>query len=124
VFVGKWSACFELIRRLPKLKEGWDGAGAAPPNAESIRNSRQLLRAMVNYGGLPVPAIAPSVEEGICISFHENEMYADIECFNSGEVIGATSDGRGGHEIWEIDLSDAAIDESFDRIKRRIRPQC
>ena len=54
---------------------------------------------------------------GIC--FVHAGKYADIECLNTNEVLGAVSDRRGEVEVFEINPADMAeLENAISRISR------
>jgi hypothetical protein len=89
------------LEELLELEEDWDSYGAGPPNQVAVALAKKLLRRFAE-ADLPAPRVNPSVEEGVCLSFRIGSIYAGIECFNSGEVLAATSDGHGEHRVWEV----------------------
>jgi hypothetical protein len=99
----EWLAeAFRRINELAKLDAHWNpDSDASPPNDTSLKNARHAIAAIAD-AGLEANYINPSVEEGICVAFRVDDRYADIECFNSGEIVAATSDGRGTYSVWEI----------------------
>jgi len=98
-----WLAeCYRRLAELQQLPEDWDSYGAAPPNDFAISLARKVLKRL-HIVGLPAPHISPSAEDGVCMSFRKGGLYADIECFNSGEMLAATSDGEGDQHVWEVD---------------------
>ncbi len=109
------AACDQRLEELGKLEEGWNGYGAAAPNDLAISLAKSVLRRLAETG-LPAPRVSPSAEEGICLSFRNANLYADIECFNSGEIVAATSDGRGQQNVWEADSGRQEITQTARRI--------
>lgn len=94
--------CDRRLEELLELEQDWDSYGAAPPNRVAVSLAAKVLRAL-SKEGLPAPCINPSAEEGICMSYRAGSLYADVECFNSGEMLAATSDGEGERRVWEVD---------------------
>jgi hypothetical protein len=61
---------------------------------------------------LPTAAVVWSPEGGVAICFAEDGEYADIECFNDGEVLGSTSVG-----IFDVDPScEIGVESAISRI--------
>jgi hypothetical protein len=46
--------------------------------------------------------VAPSVEGGVAIAWRRGRRNANVEFFNTGETLAATSDGSGNPRVWEI----------------------
>lgn len=82
---------FDKIETLSSLKDGWDKDGAEAPNFKSIDTSRHIL-GILNEADFMPTNVSASVEGGVNIYFVKDNKYADIECFNSGEVLTSESD--------------------------------
>ncbi len=108
--------CERQTEELLELEEDWNSYGAAPPNRRAVSLARNVVRLLAREG-LPPPCINPSAEEGICMSFRAGSLYADIECFNSGEVLAATSDGEGERRVWEVGSRERGIVEAARLIR-------
>lgn len=91
----------EKLDYLLQLEDDWDNDGAEAPNGESIDTARQILGLIYETDLIPT-AITPSVEGGVSIYFVKGDKYADIECFNSGEVLTSKSDRINEPEITEL----------------------
>ena len=65
--------------------------------------------------------IDPSVEDGITISFLRGDLYADIECFNSGTVLAVLSDRLSQPEVWEITSAGEDVSASVNRIQKFLK---
>ncbi len=63
----------------------------------------------------PTRVIA-SAEGGIAICFSNGERYADIECLNSGEVLGVTSNRRDLPDVWRVDADPHQYAATIGRI--------
>ena len=83
------------------LAKGWDSYSAEPPNDLS----RLWARAAIYYLDsmeFPPDRIAPSVEGGIAITWNRDGRYANIELFNSGELLAARRGEDGNPVVWEV----------------------
>lgn len=76
-----------------------------PPNAIALANA-ECIRTVLGEMGVTPMKECPSAEGGIAFVFSEGDTYADIECFNSGEIYAAMSDQRDEPHVFEVDLSD------------------
>ena len=108
--------CNRVLERLKELEEDWDAYGAAPPNATAISLAKTVIRELGSMD-LCEFRVEPSVEEGICVSFRSGDVYADIETFNSGEVVAAFSDGRDTPTVWEMEPTNAGIRQAAHLIR-------
>ncbi|MCL1470644.1 hypothetical protein [Argonema antarcticum] len=107
------------IRKLQKLENlpaNWDSYGANPPNSIALFWGRESLTVLFEMN-FPPTQITPSVEEGIGICFIRGKKYADIECFNTGEILAVTSDGQGNPNVWEVNPSGEELKNSLERIR-------
>lgn len=68
------------------LAPGWDGENAQPPNAPARFQAVQALSTLHNLAFAP-DAIAPSVEDGVSFAWSRGDRYANIEFFNTGEIV-------------------------------------
>ena len=117
---GEPAECCRPLEELLELTEGWDSYGAAPPSELAVSLASGILRRL-NDAGAPLPRTSPSAEDGVCMSFRNGCLYADIECFNSGEVLAAISDGKGQQHVWEVGSSVPEIIETTRLIASRLR---
>jgi hypothetical protein len=86
---------------LQQIPVDWNGYGSEPPNEVSVTNARSVFTAVNNLGYLPT-SVSASAEGGVGISFINGNRYADIECFNTGEIWAVTSDGTGNPQVWRV----------------------
>jgi len=108
--------CDRELEELLRLEQDWDSYGAEPPNDLAVSLAKKLVR-VLGQQGLPPPCINPSAEEGVCVSFRAGRLYADIECFNSGEILAATSDGEGERRVWEVASRESEITKAAHLIR-------
>ena len=107
----------EKLRELPK---NWDSYGAAPPNFTALYWSKTVFELLLRIN-FPPTKVTPSVENGVAISFIQAEKYADIECFNTGEILAVTSDRQGNPDVWKVEDNVEAIESALERIRVFIR---
>jgi hypothetical protein len=98
------------MRGLPVI---WDDSGAALPNKRAMDLSVRMLSRLAELDFEP-NFVDPSVNEGVSISFRRNGRYANIECFNSGELVAATSLDNGGTNVWEFQADESSIRETVN----------
>lgn len=104
------------VEELGNLPINWDSYGANPPNSTALRWGKTVLEILFNIN-FPPNRIMPSADEGIGICFINGKKYADIECFNTGEIVAVTSDGQGNPNVWEVNPDREEIKNSLDRIR-------
>ncbi len=107
----------ETIRMMSDLKVGWDSYDAAPPNVFALKNAVKMTDLLCTVGLLPT-RVAPSVDEGVTISFCIKNKYLVLECSNdSGIVIGYSKTDEEFYPVaWEVKTDDEIID-SIEKIK-------
>jgi hypothetical protein len=114
----EWIERFDSeLQKFAKLRHGWDGVNAAPPNRVAIQNAALVLSELATVRRRP-NRIAPSVEEGVVIWLMGNNGHANIECFNSGDILAAVSVHGAPPDLWELDR--AEVQETLDRIDRML----
>ena len=100
------------------LQRGWDSYDAEPPSELAIANAKRVLHVIWSVGlGLPIKTIAPSVEGGVGIVFAGSEQrYADIECFNDGEILGIISEGVSDPSVWTVGEESGMLRQAIEKI--------
>lgn len=112
-----WFAEFdEKLRQMGRLARDWDSYGAEPPANCAIASARLACEVLHEIGFEPA-RIAPSAEGGVGICFLNGDKYADIECFNTGEILAVISDRRDRREVWSVAPNKRDIEEVLDRIR-------
>lgn len=106
----------EKLTELSHLPIDWDSYGAEPPNNLALDWASQILEILSEIGFSPA-RITPSVENGVGISFISDNKYADIECFNEGDILAVTSDGQGNPEVWEVEATTLGIKFAIEKIR-------
>lgn len=97
-----FDACRRALQEMNNLKKGWDGYDADPPNEVAERRGMEVLDALLELEKFQPARLSPSVEGGVVFSFFSRDLYADIECFNSGEVVAVTSKPHEEPTVWEV----------------------
>lgn len=110
------TAYSEQLKELSNLPTNWDSYDAEPPNDTALNWTKEILNILSKIGFFPT-RITPSVENGVAISFIGNGKYADIECFNDGDILAVTSDGTGNPEVWEVEANTLGIKSAIEKIR-------
>jgi hypothetical protein len=87
-----------------------------PPSVEALARAREILRQFEIENIVPTRIVA-SIEGGVAICFVAGDIYADVECLNSGGILAVTSNRRNRPNVWEIDASPIGIARSVAQIK-------
>jgi hypothetical protein len=106
----------QTLEKLGNLPVNWDSYGANPPNSTALFWGRTVFEILFNMN-FPPTRIMPSADEGIGICFISGKKYADIECFNTGEIVAVTSDGQGNPNVWEVNPDREELKNSLNRIR-------
>jgi len=112
------TAHFNTLRRLKLGLEVEEGVDI--PNVMAIDAAAWVLEYLGKISFMPTRIVA-SVEGGVAICFVSKDKYADIECFNSGEILAATSDGKNDPNIWSVPQNISGILETVKGIRDYIR---
>ena len=123
----------DSFRNLPAKKaldgspQDWDSFIEEPPNDDAITWGKTVIEVLLKMKFLPT-CVAPSSDGGVAICFLLNDKYADIECFNTGEILAVTSDKSNQDdsnpdvwydhtEVWEVKPSIGNIGLSLEKIR-------
>ena len=112
----------ETLARLDsfgRLVPGWDSYQAPPPNARARFNAAAALDDLSSMD-FPPHRVAPSVEGGIALSWRKGDRDANIEFFNTGEVLTEMRDVDGMPIIEDVGSEDlrAALERIRDCMER------
>lgn len=100
------------------LRPGWDSYDAEPPTETAIDNARHILRVIwTSETAPPLRQISPSVEGGVALVFTgRDQKYADIECFNNGDILAITSDGITEPSVWSLNKDGGSIRRAIEKL--------
>lgn len=107
------------LRALEKNAELWPEDGE-PPTAQSIRWASVVLQALQEESVQPTRVVA-SAEGGVAVCFVKGNRYSDIECLNSGAILGVTSNRHDRPIVWEIEQNSRGLAQACSRIREFIR---
>ena len=108
---------FKKLLQLKHVIPNWEASGAAPPNHTAIATAGRVLEKLAILDFRP-DRIDPSTGEGVSLSFRRGNKSADLECFNTGEILALEAIDGGNPVIWEV--SEADIESAAARINRFI----
>jgi hypothetical protein len=107
----------ERLDALRSLQRGWDSYEAEPPSETATDNARRVLEALWEEDAEARTRLSPSVEGGVAIVFTGSEgKYADIECFNDGEILAITSEGAAEPSVWPVGADAVSLRDAVVRI--------
>ena len=107
---------FKKLSRFATLEDDWDSYGAQAPNQGALDKARDVLR-LLSEADFEPTSVDPSAEGGVCLSFHQDDRYGDIECFNSGEVLAVTSTGGDETDVWNTKGREQDLRKTLSRIR-------
>ena len=104
-----YAALSRQLAKLARLSRGWDTYKAEAPSSISIIAASRIGKKFIQLGLVP-DVVVPSSEGGVALCFLRNPKYADVECFNTGEVLAVRYSANQDPVAWSITLDDATID--------------
>jgi hypothetical protein len=100
------------IQRLRHLSNDFNGYLSEAPNDLSIGLTLRVMRSAA--GTISPSRLVASAEGGVAIYFSNHRKQADIEVFNSGEMVASITDGQGRPEVWQV--ADGDIKTAIEKI--------
>ena len=115
----------EFAEHYSKLNSIISDSSLWPEDAESptveAKNWTWLVVQQLVDDGLAPTKIVASAEGGIAVCFVSGNKYADIECLNSGEILGVLTNKHDRPTVWEIEQDPAEIARATGRIAKFIQ---
>lgn len=108
------------IHALARLGPNWDSYGAEPPN-ETARNTAERVLGLLRRMSVPPARVVASAEGGVGICFVHEDRYADLECFNDGEIVAVSYRGTDEPDVWDVTPQDESIKAAIEKIRAHIR---
>lgn len=100
----KFALFKKQIENLRSLDSSWSAYQQESPNEIAIECALDILSIIRAESMVPLQ-IMPSAEGGVAIVFAKANKYADIECFNDGNVVISLSDNKGYIRVIETTLN-------------------
>ena len=94
----------QRLRATLTLVDGWDTYGAEAPNDLARARSAEILMLLELVSLSPI-SLRPSAEGGIAMSFVESGQRAEIEIYNTGDILTAEYSETGAPVVHEIDAA-------------------
>ncbi len=108
------------MHEMTALNINWELDGSEAPN-EVARSKALSVLGIADLLGIRPTYITASADGGVAICFKNNGVYADVECFNSGEIWGLLDDRTTPATTWSI-TDDSSIGEGLRKIGDFINP--
>jgi len=113
-FIGHIHKLEELAKKqelLPEIAEN--------PSPKALTLAKFVFEQLQKDELSPSKTVA-SAEGGVAFCFVAGDKYADIECLNSGEILGVTTNRRDRPSVWEIQLNQSEVARATERIRQFI----
>lgn len=105
---------FAKLREIGNNQSLWP-VGAEAPSRFSLEAAAEILRKLKEFEFQPDTVVA-SAEGGVAISFLKGSKYSDLECLNTGEILGVISDSKDRPFVWQVEHSPSGMARSVGRI--------
>ncbi len=77
------------MKQIEGLQDNWNSYESEKPSTVAIINTKAILKWMEESQFSPQPTqLFASAAGGIAIVFLKDGLYADVECFNDGDIVG------------------------------------
>ena len=93
--------------------------GAEPPSERAVTWAQLVVQHLQSEEFWPTRLVA-SAEGGVGVCFVAGNKYADIECLNSGAILGVTSNKSDRPTVWQIEPDSRGIARAVSRIRKFI----
>jgi len=90
--------------------------GAEAPKDFTVWWAEYVLRELRLMELLPTRVVA-SAEGGVAVCFVNGDKYADVECLNTGSILGVISNRHHRPLVWEVECSSRGIAQAVIRIR-------
>ena len=115
---GGFEGHFEKLKSLATDQALWADEQQRP-SEYALAWARLVLQDLQKIGIAPTKVVA-SVEGGAAICFVDRNKYADLECLNSGAILGVISNKHDRPVVWEIEPEARSIVRAVERIREFI----
>lgn len=109
----------QALKRMTGLSVDWEELGAEPPNDTALEITKSIL-SCIYMMGLEPTLVTASASSGVGICFKKGAVYADFECFNSGEITSSLIDADGNTYSWEVGTESGEVIDAIRRIEQNI----
>jgi hypothetical protein len=101
-----------------ELAPEWDSYDAPAPNETALNGAQIVLQFLEERDDdVPHVHVAPSSEGGVLLVFSAaGSKYADIECYNDGEILAILSEPAEDPVIWPLRLEKEYLQAALERI--------
>lgn len=93
------------------------GKEVEAPSQSSIDWAAEVLGVFKDLSVAPAK-VMPSAEGGVALYFVSDDKYCDIECLNTGEILGVVSNRHDRPIVWEVTHNVDSIAQAAIRIRQ------
>lgn len=113
-----YAAQLDAIGSTPEL---WP-EGSEAPSASSIALAQSILLHLAKSDLMP-DRVTASADGGAAICFVRGDLYCDLECLNTGTILGVTTDRQSRPAVWDVEPSARGIEQGVSRIRRFLQEE-
>lgn len=106
---------FLKLREIAENPSLWP-TEAEGPSSKTIAWASRILQHLQDMELAPTRVVA-SAEGGAAICFVKGNKYSDLECLNTGEILGVVSNRKDRPIAWEVEQSAGGIAQAAVRIR-------
>ena len=108
-----WDVFMRKILQLSTVEDDFNTYGSVRPSVDAIITTITFILPSLKALDLRPCHVAPSAENGVGICWLKDKKYADIEIFNSGEIIGGWFKYHSYHDAAIMEIKSLADLEKF-----------
>jgi Arc/MetJ-type ribon-helix-helix transcriptional regulator len=108
------------IQRLATFEQNWDGLGSEPPDKIALARANQLAAQSTAIGMKPARVMA-CANGGVTLLFDNADRQVVIDCFNSGEIVIATTSSVDPTTADEVCADEESIREALQNARQFLR---
>ncbi len=122
--MSSWITRFQqALKAIGQLVPGWDSYDSGTPGPKALNASLDFLLLLNRDGDREAAMpnrIAPSVDGGVVISFLRDDVRANIEFFDNGEIAAAVAKPGRDVRVWEVENTEKGLTAAIDEIRHAI----
>jgi len=112
---GQFATYFSYLQKLSQDPSLWVD-GAEPPSQQALTLAQAFMQ-QLEKDHFPPTGVVASGEGGAGIYFIDGNKYADLECLNSGAILGVISNRRDRPTAYEVEQDAGGLAHASLRIR-------
>ncbi len=117
---GKFAMYLAKVKALELNQSLWV-EGTEPPSEFALTWARAFIQQLEADDFSPTGVVA-SAEGGVGIYFVDGDKYADLECLNSGAILGVISNRSDRPVAWEVEQDARGLARASERVREFLDP--